>query len=477
MIGGVGRSWRRGRAPPVLPSSAAARRAEHSMLLWDSIGAVYFSGRSFSTWLQNLLASSFGISIMDIAAIIASTVFSIAFHEFGHAVAAASEGIQIEYVAVFVAALFPGALIALNCDQLQNLPLFSMLRIYCAGIWHNVMLCGVCVIMALLLPVVLYPLFVTGGLMITGVPEASPLSGYLSAHNFILSVDGLNITRADEWMKMLTQDNVVQISSRDLLEGSEGYRATGSRKGYCVPNSWMDASKNLWQINDKLSCPDDLVAFQRMSEKGIGKKEVEDKYCLIAKDVVKLKKCGNGWRGVEDGRSNFTCLEDEYCLVPVLGPGISWIEISYARPYSLECLQKERNSSLLHDGNNNPGLGPCQGTFVYAGDLLSAAHSIKLSSYRPRWPLLLFIADVPRILQDGLSCLFRVSAALAVVNCLPVYFLDGEAILETMLSYFSWFTRRQQRNILKVCRFLWTILSIVLFSRTLYSMTLYYGFV
>lgn len=106
--------------------------------------------------------------------------------------------------------------------------------------------------------------------------------------------------------------------------------------------------------------------------------------------------------------------------MPVLGPGISWIEISYARPYSLECLQKERNSSLLHDGNNNPGLGPCQGTFVYAGDLLSAAHSIKLSSYRPRWPLLLFIADVPRILQDGLSCLFRVSAALAVVKCLPV---------------------------------------------------------
>uniref|UniRef100_A0A0E0N046 Endopeptidase S2P n=1 Tax=Oryza rufipogon TaxID=4529 RepID=A0A0E0N046_ORYRU len=479
MIGGVGRSRRRGRAPPVLPSSAAARRAEHSVSCWYcdckiysfndiifNLGWRYASGRSFSTWLQNLLvtticpfifqlltstiqhalnllqASSFGISIMDIAAIIASTVFSIAFHEFGHAVAAARS-------------------------------LFADLH-FLRDVLH---LCGVCVIMALLLPVVLYPLFVTGGLMITGVPEASPLSGYLSAHNFILSVDGLNITRADEWMKMLTQDNVVQISSRDLLEGSEGYRATGSRKGYCVPNSWMDASKNLWQINDKLSCPDDLVAFQRMSEKGIGKKEVEDKYCLIAKDVVKLKKCGNGWRGAEDGRSNFACLEDEYCLVPVLGPGISWIEISYARPYSLECLQKERNSSLLHDGNNNPGLGPCQGTFVYAGDLLSAAHSIKLSSYRPRWPLLLFIADVPRILQDGLSCLFRVSAALAVVNCLPVYFLDGEAILETMLSYFSWFTRRQQRNILKVCRFLWTILSIVLFSRTLYSMTLYYGFV
>ncbi|KAF0920643.1 hypothetical protein E2562_036137 [Oryza meyeriana var. granulata] len=183
---------------------------------------------------------------------------------------------------------------------------------------HSVSCCRnirVCIIMALLLPVVLYPLYVTGDcLMITGVPETSPLSGYLSAHDFILSVNGLNITRADEWMKMLDQDNVEQISSRDLLEGSESYGATGSRKGYCVPNSWMDASKNLWHINDKLSCPDDLVAFQRMSGKGIGKKEAEDKYCLIAKDVAKLKKCGNGWWGTEDGRSNFYLLKDRLLL-------------------------------------------------------------------------------------------------------------------------------------------------------------------
>jgi len=49
-----------------------------------------------------------------------------------------SEGVEIEYVAIFVAVLFPGAFVALNYDLLQNRPLFSMLRIYCAGIWHNV---------------------------------------------------------------------------------------------------------------------------------------------------------------------------------------------------------------------------------------------------------------------------------------------------------------------------------------------------
>jgi hypothetical protein len=45
----------------------------------------------------------------------------------------------MEYVAIFIAVLFPGALVALNYDLLENLPLFSMLQIYCAGIWHNVM--------------------------------------------------------------------------------------------------------------------------------------------------------------------------------------------------------------------------------------------------------------------------------------------------------------------------------------------------
>lgn len=48
-----------------------------------------------------------------------------------------SEGMKLEYVAVFIALLFPGALVAFNHDALQDLSCFSALRIYCAGIWHN----------------------------------------------------------------------------------------------------------------------------------------------------------------------------------------------------------------------------------------------------------------------------------------------------------------------------------------------------
>uniref|UniRef100_A0ACD5VP69 Uncharacterized protein n=1 Tax=Avena sativa TaxID=4498 RepID=A0ACD5VP69_AVESA len=534
MVGGGGRSRRRGRAPAALLSSAAANRTDHSLscwycdykiyacndmifnlgskharytrawfsigvyfslvalvgisllLLWDSIGAFHVRGGSISAWLPNLLASSFSVSIMDTLIIIASTILSIAFHEFGHAVAAASEGVQMEYVAIFIAGLFPGALVALNYDLLENLPLFSVLRIYCAGIWHNVMLCAACLLMALLLPVVLYPLYMSGdGLTVMGVPQVSPLSGYLSVHDVILSVDGLNIRGTDDWMKMLDQGTIEKISSREFLGGSQSYGATTSGKGYCVPNSWLDASKNLWQINDKLACPDELIVFGKFTcnssttfsetDRGSEKKEAESKYCLIAKDIVKLKKCGNGWWGTKDDESNCTCLEDEYCLVPVLAPGFSWIEISYARPYSLECLKQEGNLSSPHATNNNNGPSPCAETFVYVGDLSSAPRSVKLSPYRPRWALFLFIADVPYFLENSLSCLLHVSAALAAVNCLPVIFLDGDAILETTLRYVAWFTRRQQRVIIKLCRLLWTSLSIIMFSRFLYFMTVYYG--
>lgn len=47
----------------------------------------------------------------------------------------------MEYIAVFVAAIFPGGLVAFDNDVLQSLPSFNALRIYCAGIWHNAVVC------------------------------------------------------------------------------------------------------------------------------------------------------------------------------------------------------------------------------------------------------------------------------------------------------------------------------------------------
>jgi S2P endopeptidase len=146
----------------------------------------------------------------------------------------------------------------------------------------------------------------------------------LSAHDVILSVDGLKLTRTDEWIKMLDKGTTLKTRSPEFLEGSHRYATASYGKGYCVPNSWMDASKNLWQISDKLPCPDELIAFEKMNSNGSmifpgkidrdsGQKEIEGKYCLIAKDVVKLRKCGNVWQGTKNDGSSCTCFQVSSC--------------------------------------------------------------------------------------------------------------------------------------------------------------------
>ncbi|KAK4384068.1 Membrane-bound transcription factor site-2 protease [Sesamum angolense] len=95
----------------------------------------------------------------------------------GHGLAAASEGVQVEYIAVFLAMLFPGALVAFNHTSLEVLPDMASLRIYCAGIWHNA--------------------------VVLDVPSESPLYGSLSPYDVIFSLDGFRIHTAEEWKQMI----------------------------------------------------------------------------------------------------------------------------------------------------------------------------------------------------------------------------------------------------------------------------------
>ncbi|GKA67425.1 reverse transcriptase domain-containing protein [Tanacetum coccineum] len=104
-----------------------------------------------------------------------------------------SEGIQIEYAAVFLAVLFPGALVAFNHELLEMIPRVATLRIYCAGIWHNA--------------------------AVLDVSAESPLYNYLSP--------GKPIRTSKEWME------TAYLLDKQLSQTKDNYI---SNKGYCVPN-------------------------------------------------------------------------------------------------------------------------------------------------------------------------------------------------------------------------------------------------
>lgn len=440
------------------------------MLLWELLRDFLpysgtFGPNSLLSWLFGIspLVRSFSISIMDSGILVFSSLMSLSIHEFGHAIAASSEGIQSEYIAIFLAIIFPGALVAFNNDLLQSLPHFSALRIYCAGIWHNLMFSAVCGLALFLLPALLYPLHIHGkGPMVLGLPETSPLSWYLAHGDVIESVDGSNISFPHEWMRKMKQ-----IHTQSLTD------AVSSMKGYCVPNLWVEVGKNIQSGDDQFSCPDELAAFVENRSLDSGRSEPEANYCLMAKDVVKLKKCGEGWQMNGASRNNFTCTEGESCMAPLSPPGISWVEISYSSPYSSECLLHQKNLTGDYESLSS-GSTPCGGTFVFIGDALSMAISVRLSSYRPRWPFLMFSASIPTMLEKILNCNFHVSATYAFLNSLPVYFLDGASILETCLGYLTWLKPSRRHRLLRICLFTGTTLSVFGFSKVLYATTLQY---
>uniref|UniRef100_A0A1J3EBE2 Endopeptidase S2P n=1 Tax=Noccaea caerulescens TaxID=107243 RepID=A0A1J3EBE2_NOCCA len=366
----------------------------------------------------------------------------------------------MEYIAVFVAAIFPGGLVAFDHDLLQSLPSFNALRVYCAGIWHNAVLCVLCVFALFLLPLMLSPFYKHGeSLVVVDVPSKSSLFGYLSPGDVIVSLDGIRVYNPSEWLELaaiLDKQNSEKTSNASMyLRGSRRFH---HGKGYCVPISLIEEGLEGKMVGNQYVCPGgDLTPFLAMPCSNAAPKEVS--VCLDAKDIVKLSKCGDGWvttTSDTDVKSDCVCSQGESCLQAVQSPGVSWTEITYKRTSSQDC------SRLGLDFNTT---STCVGKFVFVGDLIAMSNSVHLTAYQPRSLFIFFGRSFPDILERSLTCTFHVSLALVLLNSLPVYYLDGESILESSLESMTWLSRRKKKKALQVCLVGGSLLSLLAFFR------------
>ncbi|KAJ4702763.1 membrane-bound transcription factor site-2 protease-like [Melia azedarach] len=439
------------------------------LLVWTLFPGKFSNNTAFFF----LFGFSPSVSLADAAYLLVSTLISVSVHEFGHAISAASEGIQVEYIAVFFAIVFPGALVAINYSLLQPLPRFTVLRVYCAGIWHNAVCCAVCGLVLFLMPFILLPFYKHGEGF--GHTFDITLLGYLSPGDVIVSLDGRHIQNEQDWMEMAALLDKLALPNSNHSKYTSLNAADGI-KGYCIPNYTIEESKKIQLVDNQSACPSDFTAFVtvhcidisisgNVSGADDQLNKLENRHCLNAKDVVKLNKCGDGWlTSSTDGRSCL-CSKDESCLTPVQLPGLIWVEITYSRPYSVECMQLARSS--VSDSSTADFMETyCGGTFVFVGDVISMAHSVSLTAYQPRWAA--FSPYLPNMLEKSLLCLFHVSLTLALLNSLPAYFLDGESILEEALSFFSSLNPRKRGKVLQVCLLGGTIISILAFFRVFF---------
>ncbi|KAL7145754.1 hypothetical protein ABFS83_07G107700 [Erythranthe nasuta] len=363
------------------------------------------------------------ISLPNMVYLCLSSVICVFVHELGHALAAASEGVHVEYVAIFLAVLFPGALVAFNHSSLQALPLVASLRIYCAGIWHNAAFCVGCALALVLLPFIFSPFYIHGeSLMVLDVPSMSPLYGYLSRHDVIFSLDSIRIHTTEEWKQTITMLTEQTYS----LSSDQPSVNLNVENGYCIPQSLTKEIAQVQFKGNQTYCPKELIAFASMTCLDVEKhtndanrnnhQRRENIHCLDAKDVIKLKKCAypNFKEQALTNGSSCLCSEVESCLTPMQLPGLQWVEITYS---TLEC-HSRRRSLFSPEKHSSSEKISCLQTFVYVGDLITMANSIHLTSYKPRWSIY-FMAYLANLLEKLFTYASHVSMGLALLNSLP----------------------------------------------------------
>ena len=132
-------------------------------------------------------------------------LFSGIFHEYGHALAAAREGVSMYGSGLFMFLIYPAAFVDLNTEALKRCDAFQRLRIFCAGVWHNcIMMVGAYVIWTSL-PFTLFFLGYTKAhaVTVTSVDPGSALLNQVYTGTKIYSVNDCTVIDKASWAQCL----------------------------------------------------------------------------------------------------------------------------------------------------------------------------------------------------------------------------------------------------------------------------------
>lgn len=305
--------------------------------------------------------------------------------------------------------------------------------------------------------------------MVLDISASSPVSDFLSPGDVVVSLDGTMIHSPVDWMEKAISLEKLTVASSEAMKG---FLTIDRQRIYCAPSSLVHRRENMLLMTNQSTCPDEHIAFvsipcfgSSVHLDGSGEYDVQkirdDVHCISYADIAGIKNCGSLGRTTDSG-SNCICSENELCLSPVEMPGIAWAEITYRSPYSHECMKLENNQTESVESFDSGQT--CQKSFLYVGDVISMARSVRLTSFQPRFTFT-FGAYLPHMFEKFLVHTFQLSVALALLNSLPVYFLDGESILEASSFYITFLSPGRRRILLQACLYGGSLISSLVFLR------------
>ncbi|XP_057679757.1 membrane-bound transcription factor site-2 protease [Corythoichthys intestinalis] len=305
-------------------------------------------------------------------------------HELGHAVAALREQVRVNGFGMFVFVVYPGAFVDLFTTHLNIVSPVQQLRIFCAGVWHNFVLCTLALVFLFLLPFVLFPFYSSGvGALVTEVAQGSAADGPrgLSAGDIVTGLEECPVASVDDWNECLAR------------------LSRAPQTGYCVPADGLQPSWAHGRAFKRLDGTMDCCSNNSLTDlcfSYIKPGSADREYaCMPVRKMV---------TGTQVCRSDRDCHADGVCVTPSLQNQTRFIRVAH----------------------------PPAAHMLFVGYPPHLQHAVSLTNFVPRFGFLHL--DLPVFLETFCKYVFSLSGALAVVNSVPCFALDGQWMLNALLE-------------------------------------------
>ncbi|XP_062415276.1 membrane-bound transcription factor site-2 protease isoform X1 [Pungitius pungitius] len=316
-------------------------------------------------------------------------------HELGHAVAALREQVRVNGFGIFVFVVYPGAFVDLFTTHLSIISPTQQLRIFCAGVWHNFVLCVAALALLFLLPLFLFPVYSTGGgALVTEVIQGSAADGPrgLSPGDIVTGLEDCPVGGVEDWSSCLSR------------------LSQTPQTGYCVSGAGLQPSwahgrgesavgKAFKRLDGTMDCCSNNsltdLCFSYMNPQGKNSRGREYACMPVRKMVSGRQVC----------RSDGDCAAAAaICVTP-----------------SLE--NRTRFIRVAHPPNTH---------MLFVGYPSHLQYAVSLTNFIPRFGFLHL--DLPVFLETFCKYVVSLSGALAVVNSVPCFALDGQWMLNALLE-------------------------------------------
>jgi len=323
-----------------------------------------------------------------------SVIISAFFHEIGHGIAAIKENVFVEGMGFFVFYCFPGAYV--NMDKCDNLHPMQRLRIYCGGVWHNLVLSNFTYLLILVVPQLIWPFYKhqPDSVIIQYQNQGSPFSKErgLMTGDILKKLDDCELNGLNDWYYCINQTNFK------------------SQLGSCIDtSSIIEFQNNKQEYNCCSDYPSKFTCYSYTHSN-----VTENIYsCLNPRKLQIYQTC----------RQNDECRQSQVCAIPFNGEKQRLVKIVV-----------ERNEQLK--------------TIWYLGYHSDLFNYVKVTNYKPR--LFIFSHNWPELFLMQLRFLYSISFGLGVINIVPCYFLDGEFAFDAILDLMVGVHRSKKKKITKV---------------------------